>query len=186
MYIWLVLTPVVSVCLSLSLSATQQQSARFLGPPRERSPSLPGGGGGVLGPSSHQHCHTPANNNHPLHRPCGSCPDHHHCEHDAAAANKHFGPSPIFSESCRRYIENNTRQRATDVHKLSSIVVAHTGAQLRCQSSPLAWWWWACVCAAVGPCRSARPPSKCIHYMHRRKCIRMHARHLRTPQTHII
>lgn len=99
--------------LILRLSHLQQQSARFLGPPRERSPSLPGSGG-VLAPSSHHHqqqqlCHTPANNNHSQHRPCTSCSDQH-CEHDASSAAgsaaggaaKHYGPSPIFSESCRR------------------------------------------------------------------------------------
>ncbi|XP_037046639.1 protein apterous-like isoform X1 [Bradysia coprophila] len=65
-----------------------QQSARFLGPPRERSPSLPG--------PLNNSCNV-GNNNHPLHRPCSSCPEQ--CEH----SSKHFGPSPIFNESCRSY-----------------------------------------------------------------------------------
>ncbi|KAJ6644577.1 Protein apterous [Pseudolycoriella hygida] len=64
-----------------------QQSARFLGPPRERSPSLPG--------PLNNSCNV-GNNNHPLHRPCSSCPEQ--CD-----SSKHFGPSPIFNESCRSY-----------------------------------------------------------------------------------
>lgn len=67
----------------------QQQSARFLGPSRERSPTLPNSLAGQC---------VAANNNHPLHRPCASCSTDL-CEHHAA---KSFGPSPIFNESCRR------------------------------------------------------------------------------------
>lgn len=68
----------------------QQQSARFLGPPRERSsPTLPSS---LTGQCS------AGNNNHPIHRPCSSCPTDL-CEHHT---NKSFGPSPIFNESCRR------------------------------------------------------------------------------------
>lgn len=66
----------------------QQQSARFLGPARERSPTLPGSIGGQC---------TSGNNNHLLHRPCASCSDA--CEHNDT---KPFTQSAIVSESCRR------------------------------------------------------------------------------------
>lgn len=74
----------------------QQQSARFLGPSRERSPTLPSA---LAGQCAAAAAVAAANNNHPLHRPCASCStdlcEHHH-------ATKPFGPSPIFNESCRR------------------------------------------------------------------------------------
>ncbi|CAD7076923.1 unnamed protein product [Hermetia illucens] len=65
------------------------QSARFLGPARERSPTLPG--------ALNQQC-SGVNNNHPLNRLCSSCPDS--CDH---ATTKTFGASPIFNDSCRSY-----------------------------------------------------------------------------------
>lgn len=66
----------------------QQQSARFLGPSRERSPTLPGS---ITGQCSS------GNNNHLLHRPCASCTDS--CEH---SDTKFFTQSAIVTESCRR------------------------------------------------------------------------------------
>ncbi|XP_055677038.1 protein apterous isoform X1 [Lutzomyia longipalpis] len=64
-----------------------QQSARFFGPTRERSPTLPIP---VIGGQC-----TNRNNNHPLHRPCASCLEP--CEH----IGKPFGPNQVYPDSCR-------------------------------------------------------------------------------------
>lgn len=65
-----------------------------MGPARERSPTLPSSLSGQCATAG-------ANNNHPLNRMCSSCPDT--CEHHTTT--KQFGPSPIFNDSCRRYIK---------------------------------------------------------------------------------
>ncbi|XP_055919965.1 protein apterous isoform X1 [Eupeodes corollae] len=67
-----------------------QQSARFLGPARERSPTPPG---------THisRQCGGPSNNNHILYRSCSSCPET--CDHSIKA----FESAPIYNDSFRSY-----------------------------------------------------------------------------------
>ncbi|EAT39514.1 AAEL008689-PA [Aedes aegypti] len=75
----------------------QHQSARFLGPPRERSPD-----------HLTNACQINANNNNVNHRTCISCTDT--CEHNlkpghviGGGGGGHLGPGHLYPDSCHSY-----------------------------------------------------------------------------------
>lgn len=94
--------PINNLIFISSFSKFQHQSARFLGPPRERSPDH----------LTNSACQINANNNNINHRTCISCTDT--CDHNSlkpghgggigiGSGGGHLGPGHLYPDSCHSY-----------------------------------------------------------------------------------